>query len=223
MKFLTALRKSVRYGPEVTLHLVIDNHTAHKTKIVEEACQKLNIQRHFMPGYSPEFNSIEALWGWVKRDVKCRMAFRKYDNLTQEQFLEILKESLGSISYEFQANAARYNNREFLHRTLNECIEREDYPHLFVDRKPVPRDASEAFRDPFLIDDESLLDRLDIDQDSQLSVGDMLNQFQPRSTVRALSEISEIPHHEIRSDYQPGVFKAVRRYVQSKLEDSWNN
>ena len=92
-----------------------------------------------------------------------------------------------------------------------------------MDRKPVPRDASEAFRDPFLIDDESLLDRLDIDQDSQLSVGDMLNQFQPRSTVRALSEISEIPHHEIRSDYQPGVFKAVRRYVQSKLEDSWNN
>ena len=101
------------------MHLVIDNHPAHKTKLVDEACQRLNIKRHFMPGYSPEFNSIEALWGWIKRDVKRRLVFRKFDQLSQEQFQEILKESLGTITYDIQANAARYNNRNFLFRTLS--------------------------------------------------------------------------------------------------------
>jgi transposase len=33
-----------------------------------------NIIPHFMPPYTPEFNCIEALWGWVKKDVKKRMA-----------------------------------------------------------------------------------------------------------------------------------------------------
>ena len=78
VKFLTALRKFVKYDHEVTLHLVLDNHPAHKTKAVDEACAKLNIKRHFMPGYSPEFNSIEALWGWIKKDVKKRLVFKKF-------------------------------------------------------------------------------------------------------------------------------------------------
>ena len=82
VKFLTALRKFVKHGQQTTLHLVIDNHPADKTKLVDEACQRLNIKRHFMPGYSPEFNSIEALWGWIKRDVKRRLVFRKFDLLS---------------------------------------------------------------------------------------------------------------------------------------------
>jgi len=43
-----------------------------------------------MPSYSPEFNSIEALWGWVKRDVKKRMAFKKFVNVKQHQFEKLL-------------------------------------------------------------------------------------------------------------------------------------
>ena len=49
--------------------------------------------------------------------------------------MEILKESLGTITYDIQANAARYNNRNFLFRTLSECIQREDNPLLFLDRR----------------------------------------------------------------------------------------
>ena len=44
-----------------------------------------------MPAYTPEFNSIEALWGWIKRDVKNRLVFHKYDTLDQQQFVQILK------------------------------------------------------------------------------------------------------------------------------------
>ena len=221
VKFLTQLRKFVRHSPQTTLHLVIDNHPAHKTKLVEEACQRLNIQRHFMPGYSPEFNSIEALWGWIKRDVKKRLVFRKFEELTQPQFTQLLSESLGAITYEQQANAARYNNREFLHRTLGECIRREDYPHLFLDKAPAQDDDDSLFAaDPLLLDDIQLLDRLDLEVQSQLSIGDMLN-LQP-SHGRTPSQASDIPHAEIRSDAQPLAFKAVRRYVQSKL-DWWND
>ena len=48
----------------------------------------------------------------------------------------------------------------------------------------------------------------------------MLN-LQP-SHGRTPSQASDIPHAEIRSDAQPLAFKAVRRYVQSKL-DWWND
>ncbi len=93
----------------------------------------LNIVPHFMPSYSPEFNSIEALWGWVKRDVKKRMAFKKFVNVKQHQFEKLLQECLNSITYEMQSRAAMMNNRDFLHRILGQCLEREEFPHLFMD------------------------------------------------------------------------------------------
>ena len=90
--------------------------------------------------------------------------------------MEILKESLGTITYDIQANAARYNNRNFLFRTLSECIQREDNPLLFLDRRPKPEQEPEPFfEDPLMIDNIQLLDRLDLDVESQLSIGDMLN------------------------------------------------
>ena len=88
-----------------------------------------------MPSYSPEFNSIEALWGKVKQNIKNRLALNKYTLLGQEEFQKMLGEVLNTVTYEIQANAAKLNNRAFLHRILGECIQREDFPHLFVDQR----------------------------------------------------------------------------------------
>ena len=135
VKFLTRLRKFVKYPSETTLHIVIDNHRAHYTNAVKQACVHLNIRLHFMPSYSPEFNSIEALWGKVKQNIKHRLALNKYTLLGQEEFQKMLAEVLSTVTYDIQANAAKLNNRAFLHRILGECIQREDFPHLFVDQR----------------------------------------------------------------------------------------
>mgnify|MGYP003335707402 CR=1 FL=1 len=72
------------------MHLVLDNHSAHHTKLVQQTCYDLNIEMHFIPPYTPEFNCIEALWGWIKRDVKKRMLEFKLVTLQQLQFQNIL-------------------------------------------------------------------------------------------------------------------------------------
>jgi transposase len=48
------------------MHVVIDNHRSHMTKIVKQKAKDLNMTLVFQPGYSPEFNSIESLWHVIK-------------------------------------------------------------------------------------------------------------------------------------------------------------
>ena len=133
--------------------------------------------------------------------------------------MQILKESLSSITYEQQANAARYNNREFLYRTLGECIKREDFPHLFLDQPAIREENSDMFfEDPLGIDDIELMDleRLDGEEEvkSQPSIMDMLRRkFVPSVLQRSSGSLSEIPNYEIRSDAQAQVFKAPNRYT----------
>ena len=51
---------------------MLDNHPAHKTNINKEMARQLNFELMFMPPYTPELNSIEALWSVIKRDFKQR-------------------------------------------------------------------------------------------------------------------------------------------------------
>ena len=87
---------------------------------------------HFIPPYTPEFNSIEALWSWIKRDMKKRLVERSSVLLSQNEFQTMLKASLNSVNNEAQARAAATNNREFIHRILGDCLIRIDEPALFV-------------------------------------------------------------------------------------------
>jgi transposase len=48
---------------------------------VQQTLTDNNIVPHFIPPYTPEFNSIEALWSWIKRDVKKRLVERKKVNV----------------------------------------------------------------------------------------------------------------------------------------------
>ena len=75
-----------------------------------------------MPGYSPEFNCIEALWSVIKRRVKARLAFRKDVNLQEEDFKNLVLNILDEVTPEEQQRAAATNNRHYLHRTLGDII-----------------------------------------------------------------------------------------------------
>lgn len=48
----------------------IDNASWHKTKKVKEYCEENKITLLFLPPYSPEYNPIERVWGYLKSKVK---------------------------------------------------------------------------------------------------------------------------------------------------------
>ena len=66
--FLVELRCALKNVDRA--HLVLDNHPAHKTLVNKEMARQLNFELMFMPPYTPELNSIEALWSVIKRDFK---------------------------------------------------------------------------------------------------------------------------------------------------------
>jgi transposase len=53
-----------------------------------------------MPGYSPEFNTIEALWSVIKRRVKSKLALRKFVNLKEEDFKNLVLDVLDNVTPE---------------------------------------------------------------------------------------------------------------------------
>ena len=57
------------YGDKPIAYL-IDNASWHKTKKVKEYCEENNITLLFLPPYSPEYNPIERVWGFLKSKVK---------------------------------------------------------------------------------------------------------------------------------------------------------
>ena len=91
--------------PSEPIHLILDNHAAHHTIRMRGVFGEHNIIPHFMPPYSPQFNSIEALWGVIKRKVKDKMALTP-GTIQQNQFQRMVFDVCESITPEQQARAA---------------------------------------------------------------------------------------------------------------------
>ena len=65
--FLEQLRE--RHGGR--LNVIWDNAPAHRGEAVRELLRKpgLNLRLVNLPGYSPDFNADEAVWGWVREEA----------------------------------------------------------------------------------------------------------------------------------------------------------
>ena len=75
-----------------------------------------------MPPYSPELNAIEPLWSVLKRDFKQRMLDHRVDRVEEHFFRHILSQTLDAVSVETMRRAARFNNRRFLLRCVEELL-----------------------------------------------------------------------------------------------------
>jgi transposase len=100
LSFFRLIRQTSWFTKETKLYIVLDNARAHIGTIVKTYCEEHNIELLFMPGYSPEFNTIEALWSVIKRRVKSKLAQRKFVNLVEEDFKNLVLDVLDNVTPE---------------------------------------------------------------------------------------------------------------------------
>jgi hypothetical protein len=67
-RFLEALVRW-RVGQEGKIVVIWDNAPCHVAKVVKAKAAELGIELVYLPGYSPDLNPIERLWGWLREEV----------------------------------------------------------------------------------------------------------------------------------------------------------
>ncbi|MEM9092683.1 MAG: transposase [Cyanobacteria bacterium P01_F01_bin.53] len=60
---------------ECLIKLVWDGVSYHRTLLVKERAQSLNISLVPLPGYSPDFMPVEYLWNWLREEVTYHTCF----------------------------------------------------------------------------------------------------------------------------------------------------
>jgi transposase len=68
VRFLEALARW-RAGKKGKLVLIWDNAPCHIARVVKAKAAELGIELVYLPGYSPDLNPIERLWGWLREEV----------------------------------------------------------------------------------------------------------------------------------------------------------
>jgi transposase len=58
--------------PTLYVLLLMDNARIHHTAIVEQLLQDMDTDYIYLPPYSPDYNPIELVFGWIKRYIKSR-------------------------------------------------------------------------------------------------------------------------------------------------------
>jgi len=65
-----------QYATKKTIHLILDKAGYHRSFLVAEHAEKLNIKLHFLPPYSPNLNPIERLWKVMNERVRNNRFFK---------------------------------------------------------------------------------------------------------------------------------------------------
>ena len=67
--------------PSNPIKVIWDGASYHRSKIIVEAAEKLNIEIERLPSYSPDFMPVEHLWQWLREDVTYHNCYDKEDKL----------------------------------------------------------------------------------------------------------------------------------------------
>ena len=88
--------------------LIMDNLAIHKNKACLELLKKHQIEVVFQPPYSPEYNPIEFVWGWVKRSLRRGIEIN-IDDLVK-QFMDKIKQININLIKKFALRSGYINN-----------------------------------------------------------------------------------------------------------------
>lgn len=69
--FLDFLKSVLQLYPNGKIVMILDNAKIHHAKLIQPflAEQSSRLTLMYLPPYSPKFNLIEGLWGWLKSEV----------------------------------------------------------------------------------------------------------------------------------------------------------
>ena len=121
------LQQEVAKVTDQKMHLVLDNHTAHKSILhgTKEYLEE-NFIVHWMPPGSPQLNSIETYWGVYKTKFRKLLQVNPKVRWSQDDFEERVRQAGNSIGEEETQNLLRANHGFMLQ--LLERFPEEDYP-----------------------------------------------------------------------------------------------
>ncbi len=101
--------------PSNKMTVVWDGAPYHRSTIVKEAAENLNINIQPLPGYSPDFMPVEHLWQWLREDVTYHTCYDTKQHLISQ--VEV---------FEKQVNASPHNvaDRLWTQKHLDPLIEK---------------------------------------------------------------------------------------------------
>jgi transposase len=81
------------------LLIIWDNSRPHRSRLVRDyvASTDGRIKLHFLPGYAPELNPVEFLWGWLKRHALpnfCPDSFAELQHATRSKLRSAQRRSV---------------------------------------------------------------------------------------------------------------------------------
>jgi transposase len=81
IEFLRALRQQIKRK----LLVIWDGLSAHRSRLVRNYIEGLNgaIQIERLPGYAPELNPVEYVWGYLKRHEVANLCVQDFAQLTE--------------------------------------------------------------------------------------------------------------------------------------------
>jgi len=77
------LRRLRAEAPDRTLIVVWDGAPYHRSTLVRQGAAELGIELVALPGYSPDFMPVEALWRWLREDVTYHHCHASANDLTR--------------------------------------------------------------------------------------------------------------------------------------------
>jgi transposase len=115
--FVAFLEEVVAHCPaRQQIHIILDNLSAHKTRLVNEFLQKNpRVKFHFTPTYSSWLNQVELWFGKIERDIIARGVFTSVADLARKikRYLNAYSANAKPIQWKYSDPKHRIPSNEF--------------------------------------------------------------------------------------------------------------
>src|SRR5204862_534422 len=102
------LEKVASLGLQTPITLVLDNARYQRCRLVLETAARLGIELLFLPPYSPNFNLIERVWRFVRKECLSSAYYEHFD-----AFKQAITECLAQTTSRHHAALSRLLTLEF--------------------------------------------------------------------------------------------------------------
>ncbi len=114
--FVAFLEEVIAHCPaRQQIHIILDNLSAHKTRLVDEFLQKHSrVHFHFTPTYSSWLNQVELWFGKIERDLIARGVFTSVNDLARKirRYIKAYSANAKPIQWKYSDPTRRIRSNE---------------------------------------------------------------------------------------------------------------